>query len=388
VAPQAAGRRLRVSDAARAVVCQPLLEALRLGSAPWDRLLERSPAASPFASWAWHRAWAHSAPPEDLAASHAVLVQGAGGTVEALLPVAVRRVTFRRREVTALTWAIGELGCPDHLDVLASPEADLAAVVPTLKALPWDVVFLNNLAADAPNARQLAAALARHGCAVRHETRWTSPYLELPGSWDEYQASLSSGRRQTLRRTERLLRRDHAVVVTDYGTDRLEEGWRHLVALHEQRWAGAGTFSDPQVDHLHRCFTRELARRQQLWLSTLDVDGEPAAAWYGFADRDTVYFYQSGRDPRWAHQSVGVVLMALMIRRAIERGFRRFDFLRGEEAYKAQWTGSQRDTVGLVAFRPTWRGQWLRGLDLAGRLRARLLARNPSERVRSEPAHV
>ena len=71
-APRAAGP-LSVSDAARAVVCQPLLETLRLGSAAWDRLLERSPAASPFASWAWHWAWAHSAPPDDLNASYAVL---------------------------------------------------------------------------------------------------------------------------------------------------------------------------------------------------------------------------------------------------------------------------------------------------------------------------
>ena len=386
-APRAAGP-LSVSDAARAVVCQPLLETLRLGSAAWDRLLERSPAASPFASWAWHWAWAHSAPPDDLNASYAVLLHGAGGVLEALLPVAVRRVTFRRREVTALTWAIGELGCPDHLDVLALPEADLAAVVPALKALSWDVVFLSNLAAEAPNALQLGAALTRHGCAVRREALWTSPYVELPSSWEEYLASLSPTRRQGIRRAERVLKRDHSVVVTDYSTERLEEGWRHLVALHEQRWAGAGTFSDPRVEQLHRCFTEEVARRQQLWLTTLDVDGEPAAAWYGFADRDTVYFYQSGRDPRRAHQSVGVVLMASMIRRAIERGYRRFDFLRGDEAYKTRWTTSQRCTFELVAFRPGWGGQWLRGLDAVGRLGDRLLPRNPSERVRSEPARA
>jgi CelD/BcsL family acetyltransferase involved in cellulose biosynthesis len=146
--------------------------------------------------------------------------------------------------------------------------------------------------------------------------------------------------------------------------------------LHEQRWDGAGAFRDPRVERLHRCFAQELARRGQLWLTTLDLDGTPAAAWYGFADHDTVYFYQSGRDPRWDHESVGVVLMAMMIRRAIERGFRRFDFLRGDEAYKRTWTKARRVTSELVAFRPTWRGQWLRALDLAGRLRDRLLARS------------
>ena len=85
-----------------------------------------------------------------------------------------------------------------------------------------------------------------------------------------------------------------------------------------------------------------------------------------------MYFYQSGRDPRWEDQSVGVALMVKMIRRAIEGGYRRFDFLRGEEAYKRQWTSSTAVTRELVAFRPSWRGRWLRGLDWAARMRARL----------------
>jgi CelD/BcsL family acetyltransferase involved in cellulose biosynthesis len=109
-------------------------------------------------------------------------------------------------------------------------------------------------------------------------------------------------------------------------------------------------------------------------LTTLDLDGAPAAAWYGFAHRDTVYFYQSGRDPRWEDKSVGVALMVKMIRRAIEGGYRRFDFLRGDEGYKRAWTATEVVTQELVAFRPGWRGRWLRGLDWAGRVRARLRA--------------
>jgi CelD/BcsL family acetyltransferase involved in cellulose biosynthesis len=126
------------------------------------------------------------------------------------------------------------------------------------------------------------------------------------------------------------------------------------------------------VERLHRSFARELAGRGQLWLSTLEVNGEPAAAWYGFSDRDTVYFYQSGRDPRWEDWSVGAVLMAKMVRRAIEGGYRRLDLLRGDEGYKSQWAAAHRVTTELVAFRPGWRGRWLRGVDLVARLRARL----------------
>lgn len=366
------------------VACVPLAEALTLDAAAWDRLVARSPGVSPFAGWAWHRAWASTAPGEELEASHALLLRNGAGVVDAVLPVGVREILFRRQRVKALTWAIGDVGCPDHLDVPALPEADLEAMVPALWALRWDVLILSNLAADAPNARRLAAALAESGAAVRSAAVSDCPHLELPASWEEYLASLSANRRHRLRREERHLQRDHAVIVTDYDGDRVEEGWRRLVALHEQRWEGAGAFRDRRVEELHRCFAQELSRRGTLWLTTLDVDGQPAAAWYGFADQDTVYFYQSGRDPRRDHESVGLVLMAMMIRRAIERGFRWFDFLRGDEAYKKDWTKARRVTSELVAFRPTWRGQWLRGLDLAGRLRVRLLARPPREPARSD----
>ncbi|HZI21909.1 MAG TPA: GNAT family N-acetyltransferase [Gemmatimonadales bacterium] len=363
-------------QAGGAASCVPLVELLAGPPTEWEELRQDSPAASPFASWAWHRAWAESAPPEELRASYGVVLRNAHGALDALLPVAVGVVPFRRRRVPALTWAVGDVGCPDHLDVLARPGALLEDAIPTLLALPWDVAILSNLAPHAPNAVRLAAALARAGCAVRWNAGARCPYLELPGGWEEYLASMSANRRQALRRRERTLEREHAVVVTDYDAEHLAAGWHHLVALHEQRWTtaqgGGGTFSDPRVERLQRVFAEDLARRGQLWLTTLDIDGTPVAAWYGFAERDTVYFYQSGRDPRWKDKSVGVALMMNMIRRAIERGYRRFDFLRGDEPYKREWTAAGAMAQELVAFRPSWRGHWLRGLDLAARARARL----------------
>ena len=297
------------------------------------------------------------------------------GEWRAILPIARRRVRFRHMSVTALTWAAGELGDPDHLDVLAAPDADLDEFVPVLETMPWDVLMLDNLAPEAPNAARLCAAVARRGAAPRQRSASSCPYLELPRSWEEYLSTLPATRRQTLRRKERNLHRDHVVTLTDYGPERLQEGWRWLTALHERRWEGAAIFRDPRVERLHRTFARDMANSGQLWLTTLDLDGTPAAAWYGFAMRDTISFYQSGRDPGWEHKSVGRVLMGMMIRRAIEQGYRRFDFLRGEEPYKLQWTETRRSTRETVVFRPGWRSAPLRALDWAAETRASLRAR-------------
>src|SRR5439155_451750 len=76
------------------------------------------------------------------------------------------------------------------------------------------------------------------------------PELELPASWDAYLATLRRSRRQALRYMERSLRRHHAVALTDYDEDRLEEGWRCLLSLHETRWDGGGAFQDPRSQGL------------------------------------------------------------------------------------------------------------------------------------------
>jgi len=354
-----------------------LPDALGLGPTAWEAVQARVTAPSPFMSWAWHRAWADSAPAPDVGASEALVLRGLDGAVQALLPVRLRRVSFRRVPVTALTWAIGDVGCPDHLDVLAAPGVDVGAFVAILEQLPWQVLILSNLASDAATARRLCEALVGRGFALRRRTLWRCPYLELCDDWERYLTTLTSTRRQTLRRKERNLRRDHAVAITDYDGDRLDEGWSHLMTLHERRWEAAGRgrgrdgggFRDPYLGRLQRFFATQLAARGQLWLTTLDVDGAPAAAWYGFTERDTVYFYQSGRDPRWERESVGLVLMGAMIRRAIEHGYRRFDFLRGEDPYKREWTETQRSTEEVTIFRPGWRGRWLRALDAVAALR-------------------
>ena len=344
-----------------------LSDALALGPNAWDALLARGASPSPFMSWAWHRAWADSAPPAEVDASHVLLLHGPDSSLHAVLPFRMCRVRFHRVWVRALNWAVGDVACPDQLDVLALPEADLQSLAAAIEAMPWQIIILDNLVERAPNAERLCAALAARGHAIRRSPLWSCPRLELPRSWDAYLATLSANRRQILRRKERSLFRDHTAAVVDYGEDRLDEGWDHLLRLHEQRWddAGGGAFRDARSERLLRHFAGEMAKQKRLWLTTLDLDGQPAAAWYGFTSGDTVYFYQAGRDPRWERESVGLVLMGMMIQRAILQGYRAFDFLRGDDHYKEQWRPARRKTGETVIFRSGWRRLWLRALDAA-----------------------
>jgi CelD/BcsL family acetyltransferase involved in cellulose biosynthesis len=77
--------------------------------------------------------------------------------------------------------------------------------------------------------------------------------------------------------------------------------------------------------------------RGWLWLSILRLEGEPIGAIYAMALGETCYFYQAGFDPSKGSISPGTLLVAATIRRAIEEGKTKFDFLRGDEPYKRRW---------------------------------------------------
>lgn len=364
------------------VSSMPLADALAMGPEVWDGLLARSGAASPFLTWAWHRACLDAIPAEARSACQAVVLRSAAGELEALVPFRVQQDRYWGLPVTGLDWAFGDLGCPDHLDLLASPESDFETLTAALATLPWTAMRLDHVAEVARNVDRLREACERRGWNVERSPQGRCLYLDLPASWEAYLAALSAHARHAIRRKERKLRREHEVTLTEYGPERVEEGLRHLQRLHGLRWSGegGGSFRDVVMQRLHRGVAAALAHPGDLWLVTLDLDGTPAAAWYGFAHGDTVYHYQNGRDPRWERERVGTVLVGLMIRRAIERGYRRLDFLRGEEPYKTEWTRSARSNYQFTIFRRGWRGAVLRRLDRLQRpLRGKGL-RRPVER--------
>ena len=84
----------------------------------------------------------------------------------------------------------------------------------------------------------------------------------------------------------------------------------------------------------------------------LRLAGAPAAVMYGFFYNDRFYFYQHGFDPQYEPFSVGLVLMGLTVRAAIEEGAVEFDMLYGTEKYKALWAGHQRQLAQLQLFPP------------------------------------
>ena len=223
-------------------------------------------------------------------------------------------------------------GAGDQLGPVHAPgdrETAAALARQALATLGWDVFVGEQLPARALWSDLLGSRVIR---------REGSPVLATPdGGWPAYLAGRSANFRQQLGRRERNLARRHQVglwLVED--PEQLPGAMDTLFALHRLRWGEDSGFLPREA--FHREFAAVALARGWLRLWLLELDGRPAAAWYGLRFGGVEHYYQSGRDPAYDSLSAAFVLLAHTIRSAFDDGVGEYRFGRGQDPYKYRFT--------------------------------------------------
>lgn len=182
---------------------------------------------------------------------------------------------------------------------------------------------------------------------ARRLSQTGAPVLRFHGrTWDEIVQSRSANFRQQLRRRERALARAHDVRFSlAEDPQALPKQLDVLFALHAERWGSRSKFMQAQAFHCDFAATALANGWLRLWI--MELDGVPAAAWYGFRFAGAESYYQGGWGSRWERSSVGSVLLAHTIREAAKDGMAEYRFLQGDEAYKYRFADehARLDTV-------------------------------------------
>jgi CelD/BcsL family acetyltransferase involved in cellulose biosynthesis len=166
--------------------------------------------------------------------------------------------------------------------------------------------------------------------------------MELPGGWTEYLNMLDGKQRHEIRRksrrldekgeTEFLVLKDAAEI-----TEQLDNFLKMFRESREDKLA----FMNPQMESFFRSMIQAMSEEGILRLFFLKLDEALVAAALCFDYQDTVYLYNSGYDPRYSSLSVGLLCKILSIRHSIRLGRKKYDFLKGAEAYKSQLGGKE-----------------------------------------------
>jgi len=305
----------------------------RLGT-EWSHLYECCADATPFQRPAWLLAWVDAFCPRDLL----IVTVRDGGNLVGLAPL----LTYRKGGQCILAFAGG--GVSDYLGLLCAPgrEADVVqSILACLTSQPnWDVLELTDIPGD--------SSLLKLPVFEPH----TQPHdsvsvLPLPGDKNQLLHGFSRRQRANLRNAASRLLRAGGGRIESATTETLGEFLHDLFRLHTTRWSKTGqpgVLHDESTRNFHRDCAPDLHAQGLLKIHRMRLGEQTIAILYSLWEGETVFAYMQGFDPAYASLSPGTQLMFAVIEEAQSQGFRTFDFLRGQEAYKQHWRAQLRST--------------------------------------------
>jgi len=290
----------------------------------WQALYDQCPAATPFSSPQWLLAW-----------------WSAFG--EAPLNVITVRDDAKLVGLLPLYWYEGRQfvvgnGISDYLDCLAL-EPHAASIAGHL----WDQLGPCELNDLPPWSALIRHAPPHRRWAITEDARC---YVTQLGDFQP-PSRLRKNLASELRRLQAI-----APVEVDRATvENLPESLEALHRLHDARWHSrgeSGMMSGTNLPRFHRQVAGALMDAGMVRLYSLRMGGEIKAALYCFTRGARTYYYLSGFDPALASYSPGSQLIDHAILDARTLGDVEFDFLRGDETYKARWGAQPRSNYQIV----------------------------------------
>ncbi len=320
----------------------------------WDAIYEADPQAQFFLSWVWLSGWFQ-------AKDHPwfVLAARPDNTSSYVAFFPLGDMTFRKYGIELyqeLYMAGGSLA--DYTGFICLPEYE-EQVIPAFatyvqQQLRWFIfhlknvfdkdsrlcLFLNKFSQKYFKFYQLDLKVKQDNTDVNN---CSCPYIPLPEDWERYlQNFLSSNSRQKLRRFLRKIENSEHFHITHIQEDNLESQIETLLKLWQLRW---GEKPKSLLNSLRGIF-RRCFENNCLYLPILWYKGEPIVAVANFLDfnKKAVLFYLAGRQDKVKvnNPPPGIALQAYSIRHAIQNGFKTYDFLRGNEAYKFSFGAKER----------------------------------------------
>ncbi|HTN75738.1 MAG TPA: GNAT family N-acetyltransferase, partial [Pirellulaceae bacterium] len=231
-------------------------------------------------------------------------------------------------------------------------------------------LHLNGFVADDPAITQLAEKLTELGLTAHERPGMNCWRIALPTEWEAYIESLSKSHRKQVRRVDRrLVDSGEAVLHCVEQPAELDAALAILIDLHQRRrysLGEPGCFADARFEGFLRTASRRLLALGMLRLYWVELAGKPVAAEFQVAGGGVTYAYQAGVDPDALDEEPGRIINIATLKRAIEEGQQGFDFLRGDEPYKAHWRAEPRVCGDLRIVPRKTAAQLRHGMWLAG----------------------
>lgn len=307
----------------------------------------RHAGTNPFLRWEWMFQWWTEFGNRDELAT--VVVRSPDGASVAVAPWFRH---YSRLQGTVIRQLGSGAVCSDYVSLLADPESPLRSqIVSALAALITDggprSVFagvdlfeFEGHRSDDVFMTELFEVLTGLGVRVEREEFSASWATRLEPDWNSFETRLHRSFRRKTRKAAKRIDSQEVQLTRATSPESIASHWETLVSLHQRRrnsLGEPGCFADAAFERFLRKATMELADAGRAIVNVAHCDGQPLAANVEFTGGESIFMYQSGVDPDRMALEPGHLLLTHSIRHAITDTCTQFDFLRGDESYKALW---------------------------------------------------
>jgi CelD/BcsL family acetyltransferase involved in cellulose biosynthesis len=208
---------------------------------------------------------------------------------------------------------------------------------------------------------QLAGFADEAGYSIRNQAMVNSWSLPLPSSWSALQQSQRG--RSVYRKAKKCFGKIESGDLTIRQlthASALNEGMAHLIRLHQARRESVGDqgcFSDPRFRLFLEDAIGNMLAAGTACFTTCESEGVVIGIALLLLGSDTVFMYQSGVDPKYMALEPGHSTLTGSLSLAIAKGYRNYDFLRGDETYKVYWGAQPKPLQRIILAPPTLKAQ-------------------------------
>ncbi len=322
----------------------------------WNSLLSSTRTKNPFLTHEWMSSW-WEVFGEGL--EMRVLVAEEDGRVVGIAPfyAETARVApgIQIRQLSLM--GDKEVGS-DFLDLIVHRDREgdvIPAMMSYLCETPdWRRLSLRGVAEDSACRDLLGDHLSARGIRFCNCRAFRCPSMPLPATIDEFlEGTDNTYKLSARRRLRKLSRRPGFDCVLSLPEAELEKGLSDMFTLLGERWRSQGlpsVFDSPRLQSFYKKVSPRLHRQGWLELSVMKLEGSTVAALYGLMYEGTYSCLINACGLKGFEEKAGNAVMFARIDSLVGRA-REFNFLRGDQPYKYQWGGRDRQTMNLCGYR-------------------------------------
>ena len=328
--------------------------------AGWNALTRNNPMMS----MEWLSAWWHQ---YGLGHQLHIIAVANGDQLLGVLPCYLQQTLFGKQIRLLGTGAV----CSDYLgaivdlnratEVYDALHANLLQSTKSGSLRGIESLHFEGVSSDDPWLQQLAKFTDNAGYSMRMQSLANSWSLALPSTWAElHQSQRGHGVHRKAKKCMSRLESKELGIRQITEVTGLNEGMEHLIRLHQARRESVGDdgcFADPRFENfLLEALAGMLLEGKACFILCEKV-GQVIGAQLLLLGSNTVFMYQSGIDPSFMSLEPGHAVVTGSLLYSISNGYKAYDFLRGDEPYKAFWGARARVLQQIVLAPPTFKAQ-------------------------------